>query len=169
LTPTSALGSHSEDLAGEASLEHFYREHSLAVYRYLLGQCREPQMAEDLMQDTFIKATRSLAGYRGGSPRAWLLTIARTTFLDAVRRRRDMPVAEAPDTAITDPDVVAVETVRTVLATLPEAQRSALILRDELDLTYEEVAATLGKSLGATKVLIHRARAAFRVAYGAQG
>jgi RNA polymerase sigma factor (sigma-70 family) len=150
-------------------LERFYRDHAAAVYGYLLGQCREPQMAEDLMQDTFIKATRSLGGYRGGSPRAWLLAIARTTFLDAVRRRRDVPTADAPEIATADPDIAEIETVRAVLATLPEAQRSALILRDELDLTYEEVAATLGKSLGATKVLIHRARAAFRVAYGKVG
>jgi RNA polymerase sigma factor (sigma-70 family) len=169
VTPDAGAGPRGADLAGEVSLERFYREHAGAVYRYLLGQCREPQLAEDLMQDTFIKATRSLGGYRGGSPRAWLLTIARTTFLDAVRRRRDLPTDVPPEVATADPDVAAIETVRAVLAALPEAQRSALILRDELDLTYEEVAATLGKSLGATKVLIHRARAAFRLAYGTAG
>lgn len=147
-------------------LERFYAEHAQAVYRYLLAQCRNPELAEDLMQDTFVKATRARASFRGGSPRAWLLAIARTTFLDAVRRRRELPVDAPPEIAVTDPDVPAVETVRAVLAGLPEPQRSALILRDELDLTYEEVAAALGKSLAATKVLIHRARAAFRLAYG---
>jgi RNA polymerase sigma factor (sigma-70 family) len=159
-------GRQRPDVDVRFSLERFYEEHAQAVYGYLLGQCRNPQMAEDLMQDTFIKATRASAGFRGGSPRAWLLAIARTTFLDAVRRRRELPVDEPPERAVTDPDVSAVQTVRAVLAGLPEAQRSALILRDELDLPYEEVAAALGKSLAATKVLIHRGRAAFRLAYG---
>jgi RNA polymerase sigma factor (sigma-70 family) len=152
-------------VSGDDRLERFYRDHAAAVHAYLIGLCRDPRFAEDLMQDTFVKATRALAGYRGGSPRSWLFAIARTTFLDEVRRRREHTSAEPPDIPVRDPDVAAVLTVRAVLATLPESQRSALILRDQLDLTYEEVAETLGKSLGATKVLIHRARAAFRRAY----
>ena len=145
--------------------ERFYADHAAAVHAYLTGLCRDPRLAEDLMQDTFVKATRALAGFRGGSPRAWLFAIARTTFLDEVRRRREFASAEPPEAPVTDPDVAEVHTVRAVLATLPESQRSALILRDQLDLSYEEVAAALGKSLSATKVLIHRARAAFRLAY----
>ncbi len=64
-----------------------------------------------------------------------------------------------------DPDVAEIDAVRSVLVTLPEAQRSALLLRDMVGLSYDEVAETLGKSLGATKVLIHRARAGFRARY----
>jgi DNA-directed RNA polymerase specialized sigma24 family protein len=82
-----------------------------------------------------------------------------------VRRRREYATDQPPETAVTDPDVPTVLTAQQVLASLPEGQRSALILRDQLDLPYEEVAVALGRSLGATKVLIHRARAAFRAAY----
>jgi RNA polymerase sigma factor (sigma-70 family) len=150
---------------GDPRLERFYSDHAAAVHAYLISLCRDPALAEDLMQDTFVKATRALAGYRGGSPRSWLFAIARTTFLDHVRRRREHATGHLPETAVTDPDVAAVLTVQQVLASLPEGQRSALILRDQLDLPYEEVAVALGRSLGATKVLIHRARAAFRAAY----
>jgi RNA polymerase sigma factor (sigma-70 family) len=150
---------------GDPRLERFYSDHAAAVHAYLISLCRDPALAEDLMQDTFVKATRALAGYRGGSPRSWLFAIARTTFLDHVRARREGPTAEQPELAVTDPDVAAVHTVQQVLASLTEGQRSALILRDQLDLPYEEVAFALGRSLGATKVLIHRARAAFRDAY----
>jgi RNA polymerase sigma factor (sigma-70 family) len=147
-------------------VERFYREHAAAVHGYLLSLCGDAHLAEDLMQDTFVKATRAMAGYRGGSPRAWLFAIARNVFRDWVRRRRELLTDAPPEIAVHDPDVAEVIAVRQVLAGLPEAQRSALVLRDELDLTYEEVAAVLGKSLAATKVLIHRARAAFRQAYG---
>lgn len=117
------------------------------------------------MQDTFVRATRALAGYQGGSPRAWLFAIARTTFLDDYRRRARRSTEELVDTPMSDPDYSEQRTIQAVLASLPETQRSALILRDQLGLSYEEIARTLHKSLPATKVIIHRARAAFRRAY----
>ena len=117
------------------------------------------------MQDTFVRATRAWAGYQGGSPRAWLFAIARTTFLDDYRRRARRSTEELIETPVSDPDVSEQQTIQAVLASLPETQRSALVLRDQLGLSYEEVAAALHKSLAATKVTIHRARAAFRRAY----
>jgi RNA polymerase sigma factor (sigma-70 family) len=110
-----------------------------------------------------------MGGYRGGSPRAWLLAIARTTFLDASRRRVPTPLEVVPDTGRTDADVVEQLTVRAALARLSEPYRTVLVLRDQLGLPYEDVAQTIGRSLGATKVLIHRARAAFREAYTKEG
>ncbi len=117
------------------------------------------------MQDTFVRATKALPGYRGGSPRSWLFAIARTTFLDEVRRRVRRPVGEMVEVAVGDPDVAEGEAIRSILAGLPESQRAALVLRDQLGFSYDEVSLILGKSLAATKVTIHRARAAFRRAY----
>ena len=57
-------------------------------YAFLVSLCRDPIWAEDLMQDTFVKATRSMGGYRGGNPRSWLFSIARSVFIDDTRRRR---------------------------------------------------------------------------------
>jgi len=117
------------------------------------------------MQDTFVRATRALAGYQGGSPRAWLFAIARTTFLDDYRRQIRRSTDELVEASFSDPDVSEQQTIQAILASLPETQRSALILRDQLGLPYEEIAGALKKSLPATKVIIHRARAAFRRAY----
>ncbi len=117
------------------------------------------------MQDTFVRATRAVGGYQGGSPRAWLFAIARTTFLDDYRRRSRRPTEEIGDAPVSDPDVAEQQAIQASLAALPLAQRSALLLRDQLGLSYEEVAQAIGKSLPATKVTIHRARAAFRRAY----
>ena len=117
------------------------------------------------MQDTFVRATKALPGYRGGNPRSWLFAIARTTFLDEVRRRVRRPVGEMVEVAVSDPDVAEGEAIRSILAALSESQRAALVLRDQLGFSYDEVSRILGKSLAATKVTIHRARAAFRRAY----
>ena len=149
--------------AGSDRLEVFYRAHADSVYALLVTLCRDRAWAEDLMQDTFVKATRSLGGYRGGSPRAWLFAVARTTFLDAARRRHAVPVADPPDAGREDPDVIGDMMVRHVLDQLPVDHRSALVLRDQLGLDYGEVGMVLGgRSPGAARVLVHRARAAFR-------
>jgi len=66
---------------------------------------------------------------------------------------------------VVDSDVAEGETIRSILAGLPETQRTALVLRDQLGFPYDDVSRVLGKSLGATKVIIHRGRAAFRRAY----
>lgn len=156
--------------AGSGHIEAFYRAHASSVYALLVTLCRDRAWAEDLMQETFVKATRSIAGYRGGSPRAWLFAVARTTFLDASRRRRPVvPMADAPQAGFEDPDVVEDLAVRQVLDRLPVDHRTALVLRDQLGLGYDEVGAALGgRSPGAARVLVHRARAAFRTRWAEQ-
>ncbi len=148
-------------------IEGFYRDHAGAVYGYLVSLSRSRNMAEDLMQDTFVRATRALGGYRGGNPRAWLFAIARSVFLDDLRRRERRPriVGEKDVDASPDPDPVERDAIERALAVLPERQRSALILSDRVGLTGSEVAETLGVSEGAARVLIHRARQGFRIAY----
>ena len=157
-------------MADNRDIEAFYRAHAGPVYAYLVSLCRDRTLAEDLMQDTFIKATRALGGYRGGSPRAWLYAIARTVFLDDLRRRERHPmvVAEGPEMAgLPDPDPVELDAIERALATLPERQRTALLLSDRLGLSGAEVAETLGVSAGAARVVVHRARQAFRANYEA--
>lgn len=150
-------------------IEAFYRAHAGAVYGYLVSLSRNRHLAEDLMQDTFVRATRAMGGYRGESPRAWLFAIARSVFLDDLRRRARRPqVAEQSDVDATpDPDPVERDAIERALASLPERQRSALVLSDRIGLTGSEVAATMGVSEGAARVLIHRARQGFRIAYEA--
>mgnify|MGYP006208618223 CR=1 FL=1 len=136
---------------------------------YLVSLCRDRMLAEDLMQETFIKATRALGGYRGGSPRAWLFAISRTVFLDHVRREARRPTVsdELDPPRVGESDVAEVDAIERALATLPERQRTALLLSDRVGLSGAEVAETLGISEGAARVLIHRARHTFRATYEA--
>ncbi|HLF42371.1 MAG TPA: RNA polymerase sigma factor [Acidimicrobiia bacterium] len=154
-------------MAEPNDIEDFYRLHAGSVYSYLVSLCRDRSLAEDLMQDTFIKATRALGGYRGGSPKAWLFSIARTVFLDKMRReaRRPIAIVEVEVAGPPDRDPVEQDAIERALGALPERQRTALILSDRIELKGSEVAAILGVSEGAARVLLHRARQAFRTAY----
>ncbi len=147
------------------TIEDFYRAHRRAVYGYLVALSRDRTWAEDLLQDTFVKASRSLAGYRGGDPLSWLFKVARSVFIDAVRRKRPTPVEELPDEGRSDPDVTERMLIDRTLWSLPERQRTALLLVDDAGLSYREAAAALDTTLGALKVLLHRARTAFRLSY----
>lgn len=152
-------------MANASTIEQCYREHAQAVYAYCVSLCRDRVWAEDLMQDTFARATRAMGGYRGGSPRSWLFAIARTTFLDDVRRRRPEPSDTGLETAIEDPDLTEIDMIERTLARLPERQRTALLLSDRAGLTPAEIGAAMGATPGAAKVLVHRARLAFRKTY----
>lgn len=147
------------------SVEDFYRQHAQAVYAYCISLCRDRVWAEDLMQDTFTRATRAIGGYRGGNPRSWLFAIARTTFLDDLRRKKPEPSDAEQDMAIEDPDLVEIDIIERSLARLPQRQRTALLLSDRAGLSPSEIGDAMGTTPGAAKVLVHRARIAFRKTY----
>lgn len=118
------------------------------------------------MQETFVRAIRAMPGFRGDNPRGWLFAIARNVFLTDAARSRELSGRHIVETSSPTHGPEQSFDAKEALASLPEPFRAALILRDQMQLPYEEVAQILGKSLAATKVTIHRARKAFRQSYG---
>src|SRR5919197_2634437 len=110
-----------------AGLEDLFRAHWSLVYGYLARRTADPTLAEELAQETFYRATRAFLGWRGGSPVAWLLSIARHVLIDEVRRgRRLVPLPESLADALEPPD--ARLAIADLLARLPPAQRRVLEL-----------------------------------------
>jgi RNA polymerase sigma-70 factor (ECF subfamily) len=167
--------------AGQATsaLEAIYGRYRLPVLNYLYQLSGSPELAEELAQETFIKAGAGLSSFRGDCSLAtWLFRIARNTYLDTLRRPSttridtDELIAIPDGAAERDPaQSYAVaeqrDLVRMALAQLPERQRTILLLRDDEGLAYAEIADVLSISLAAVKVNLFRARAAFRAAYAA--
>ena len=147
------------------TIEGFYREHAASVYAFLISLSRDRIWAEDLMHDTFAKATLAMGGYRGGSPKAWLFSIARNVFLDDARRRRPLPTDSMEDIGAAGSDIAEIDAIERTLLALPERQRQALVLSDHAGFSPAEVGANLGTTPGAARVLIHRARQTFRTLY----
>lgn len=147
------------------TIEQFYRDHSRAVFALLMARVRDRSLAEDLMQETFIKATRSLTGFRGGNARSWLFTIARSVMVDNARRRSVVPAEPVDEPAPPEPDLEERDLIGTVLARMPDRQQAALLLVDQGGLSYAEMAREVGVSVGAARTLLHRARTNFRTIY----
>jgi RNA polymerase sigma-70 factor (ECF subfamily) len=157
--------------------EGFEREalvHLDAVYRTALRLSGNPTEAEDLAQETMLKAYRSWHQYRAGTnAKAWLLTILRNTFVNQYRREKRRPATV--DVTDIEPftvfrDVQDADPERTffdrlvdgdvlrAIDRLPEEFREVLVLSDVEGLTYAEIAAAVGTPVGTVKSRLFRAR-----------
>ncbi len=165
--------------ASEAAFDAWYERTLPRVYGYVFSRCgRDPDLAEELTQQTFVEAIRSRSDFAGrADPVTWLTAIARHRLADHFRardreeRRRLRLVVRAVDPGGERAWSRAGEreAIARALATLPALQRAALVFTVLDGLTVREAAKLLGKSEGATESLLTRARAGFRRAYGEDG
>jgi RNA polymerase sigma-70 factor (ECF subfamily) len=153
------------------AFEALYRKYVAQVYNFALYETRDPHAAEDLTAQVFLRALGGLRHFReqgegsGSSFRVWLFQIARNALSNERRRSRRHP--EAPlDAALELPaadDVAGTAASRDELRAalsaidrLPADRRRALVLRFVNELDAREIGQVLGRSEGATRVLIHR-------------
>ncbi len=167
--------------------ENLVLEHIDLLYAVALRLTRNPADAEDLTQNTFVKALRFHDKFKEGTYiKAWLLTILRNTFINEYRRksRRPMEVElsgfeAAPETR-PDPDVffepergrredlleLVDDPVREAVAALPPDFREAVIMADLEDLSYKEIAEVMGCPLGTVMSRLYRGRKMLRESLG---
>ena len=154
----------------DAEFTDLYRAHLRDVYSYAYYRIGNHHDAEDLTEQTFLQAWRHFERARreaDGRPlRPWLIRIAHNLAANYYRDRARRPQTELEDAAVvsaphaTEQLVEGREELRDVLegvAQLGDDRREALIMRFALDMSNREIARALGRSEGATKVLIHRA------------
>lgn len=123
--------------------------------RFLARLCRES--ADDLAQETFIKAWRMAGSWRGeGSYEGWLLRIAWRGFLSGRRRRASPPPAFEPALQSASPELRL--DLERALAALPERERAAALLCYGEGYSHADAAAVLDMPLGTLKSLVARAR-----------
>jgi RNA polymerase sigma-70 factor, ECF subfamily len=147
-----------------------YRAHLRDVYSYAYYRIGNHHDAEDLTEQTFLQAYRHFERAQresDGRPlRPWLIRIAHNLAANYYRDRSRRPQTQLEDAAVistphdTERLVEGREEVQEVLegvSNLPDDRREALIMRFALDMDNREIARALGRSEGATKVLIHRA------------
>ncbi|MDQ1650290.1 MAG: hypothetical protein QOG60_2347 [Frankiaceae bacterium] len=151
------------------------RNHSARVFRLAYRLTGNRHDAEDLTQDVFVRVFRSLADYTPGTFEGWLHRITVNLFLDRVRRAQKIRFEALPDDAERvvgrerSPEAAVLDAgldadIEVALATLPPDFRAAVVLCDIEQLSYEEIAATLGVKLGTVRSRISRGRALLRAA-----
>lgn len=174
LPRTPSRGTFERMADAIANYETEVLPHLDVLYRVARRLTGETADAEDLVQETLLKALRGWDGFRPGSnARAWLLTILRNAFINTYRRRRREPVAMdldavdrhavVRDVAAADPEAdfftrIVDDTVLRAVDALPEEFREALVLSDLEGLPYGEIAEVLGVPIGTVKSRLFRAR-----------
>jgi RNA polymerase sigma-70 factor (ECF subfamily) len=150
-----SLGSRQED---NANLEHMQS----VVYRYCLSLTGSKWDAEDLAQDTWLKAIDTLQSSGHTNPEAFLLRIARNTWIDRARRNSTLVrILERIQPKLTLPDNGNLEiemAFHSLMKHLSPLQRTVFLLRDVCGFSIEEAAEALNTTAGAIKAALHRAR-----------
>jgi RNA polymerase sigma-70 factor (ECF subfamily) len=158
----------------DADFELLFCDYLEPILNYLYRLVGDYARAEELAQDTFVKAYGAVDRLpEGANRRAWLYRIATNTAYDQLRRRRLirwLPLGESDRTPASTkgPEDVTVESdaVQRALSLLPRGQRAVLVLYSVQGYSTREIAQMLGISQGAVKTRLCRARARFRSAYG---
>jgi RNA polymerase sigma-70 factor (ECF subfamily) len=184
-TPDQADG-EAFDSTGDSGDRTTFEEEALAhadqLYRIALRLSGSQQAAEELVQETYLRAFRSWRSYRPGSNlAAWLATILRNVFLDEARRQQRRPVQESfedtteyylynqlagsggePQEAVLNR--LAGGAIVDALSDVPPAFREVVVLVDIGDFSYQEAADILGVPIGTVMSRLHRGRRALKQA-----
>jgi RNA polymerase sigma-70 factor, ECF subfamily len=147
--------------------------HMRALYGTAYRMTRNAHDAEDLVQETYLRAYRAFDGFTPGTNiRAWLYTILHRARTDAFRKAGRSPRTvelEGEGPAVPPPqDALAGggEDLARALEALPEVFRTAVVLRDVEDFSYDEIAKILDVPIGTVMSRIHRGRAQLRSILG---
>lgn len=176
MEPEAEAAEHHEVRAAQGgdldAFERLYRAHVGRVLALCARMTGDRTMAEDLTQETFVKAWEKLASFRGESAfGSWLHRVAANVVLDHARSqgRRPRKVETAGDEdALTAPgparDSASAVDLERALAALPEGARTAFVLHDVHGFSHEEIARLAGQAAGTSKAQLHRARVLLREA-----
>ena len=146
--------------------------HLSAAYNFARWLLRDESGAEDVVQESYLRALKYFSGYHGGDSRAWLLTIVRNTSYNWLQQNRARelinPIDDATEalaaTNDANPETVLLQRIdqdllREALSELPIEFREVLILREMEGLSYKEIAALAELPIGTVMSRLARARA----------
>lgn len=148
------------------AIRFLYVSFARDVQRYVRSIVRDEHEAEDVTQQVFAKLMTAIGRYepRGIPFSAWIMRVARNLALDGMRRARAIPCEEVrgADEACDDAVRERARSLSDALDTLPDEQRSVILLRHVVGLSPGEIAERLGKSEGSVHGLHHRGRRALQ-------
>ncbi|HRJ45452.1 MAG: sigma-70 family RNA polymerase sigma factor [Caldilineaceae bacterium] len=161
------------------SFNHLILEYQNLAYSVAYRLLTDAESAADAVQDSFIKAYRALESFRGGSFKSWLMRIVTNTCYDVLRARKrrrtvsldDLPVEEeyvsqlidgreSPEQAVERQELQ--QLLEAAIRSLPDDQRTVIVLCDVHGYAYEEIAEMTGVAMGTVKSRISRARGRVR-------
>src|SRR5580765_2433140 len=167
---------HNENLvdAPRGNFDEIILPHLDAAYNLARSLVRGTDDAEDVVQEACLRALRYFGTFRGGNPRAWLLSIVRTTAFRWLQKNRAQQIAAEFNEEIhsegcesLSPETVLLQRadaqlLEQAMDCLPERLREVLVLRELEGLSYKEIAEVVGVPMGTVMSTLSRARERFQ-------
>ena len=151
-----------------APIEEIYEKYYKDVYRYLLALSKDNQVAQDVMQETFLKAMKSVGGFKGDCDiRVWLCQIAKNTYYTYAKKhsREYVELEEAVSKLAGERDFIKdmvdkeeAKKIHQIVHGLNEPYKEVFNLRVFGELPFKEIAELFGKTESWARVTFHRAR-----------
>lgn len=150
-----------------SDMEQYYKENGRKVFLYLMTLCGDADTAEELTQETFYRALRSVNKYKGeSSVYTWLCSIARNAWLEELRKRRKgsgEEISELMEDASPRPDEEAESEDSRIrllkkIHSLPETEKEIVLLRATQELSFREIGEIFGKTENWARVTYYRAK-----------
>ncbi len=145
------------------------------IFRFFLGQVRNRALAEDLLQDFWLRIHSARRTYRPAEPvLPWMYAIARRVRVDQYRKNRriadyELQVEKLPDPAAPEARETGAMDFEKLLGSLPESQREVILMLKVSGMSLEEVARATRSSVGSVKQKAHRAYIRLRSVLGSSG
>lgn len=150
-----------------SDMEKYYKENGRKVFLYLMTLCGDTDTAEELTQETFYRALRSIKNYKGeSSVYTWLCSIARNAWLEELRKRRkgsSEEISELMEDSSPRPDEAAESAdgrlrLLKKIHSLPETEKEIILLRASQELSFREIGEIFGKTENWARVTYYRAK-----------
>lgn len=153
----------------ESAFKELLDRHQGAVYQLAYRFLGDPNEAEDIAQETFLRLYRAADRYQPrASLRTYLFRIAKNLCIDFLRKKRPEPMEHIPETMDLDSPQDQLERAQSIqiilnsIEALPEHQRMAILLRHNSGLRYQEIADVMEVTVSAVESLLVRARKTLR-------
>lgn len=150
-------------------MEQVYQRHAQTVYKFLLAQCRDPGLAEELTQETFYQAVKSVDRFDGSCKvSVWLCQIAKHLWYQHLRKRkREVPAEDLPESPGPSAEEGLLEKegqlgLLRLVHRLPEPQREVVYLRAFGGLSFREIGDVMGKTETWARVTFYRSKEKLR-------
>lgn len=151
------------------NMDKIYRRHAKAVYAFLLAKTADSMLAEELTQETFYQAVKSIGSFKGeSSVSTWLIGIANNVLRGYFRKQKKQAEEELPDTEIaarggTSTEDIVLRSMDTIslmqaMHRLPEPYREVLHLRLTADLSFKEIGQIMERTENWARVTYYRGK-----------
>lgn len=161
-----------DELEGDLDMESIYRQYALPLKKYIYSMCKDSELADDIVSETFYKAIKNINSFYGGNIFTWLCTIAKNLFFNHTKKKENQNVSiedaiydEPASKKLVEESVVqrqgSLDLYKSMQA-LDSIEREVIYLRTFPELSFKEIGEVLNKSENWARVTFFRSKEKLR-------